>query len=182
MKEINKDTLYRLYVVEGKAMNEIADEIKVSVGSVYKYIHKYGIPARPPHKGFLGHKHSEEVKRKIGAIHKNKVVSQETRKKISVIKTVKGIGHKKKRWDRYIAIYFPDHPKSSKDGYIMEHDLVMEALIGRHLKDNECVHHINEKRDDNRKENLKLMTIKDHMSYHATKRWERIREKEGMTY
>lgn len=58
----------------------------------------------------------------------------------------------------------------------------MEALIGRHLKDNECVHHINEKRDDNRKENLKLMTIKDHMSYHATKRWERIREKEGMTY
>lgn len=36
-----------------------------------------------------------------------------------------GIGHKKLHTDGYLYIYFPDHPKSSKDGYIMEHVLVM---------------------------------------------------------
>lgn len=86
-----------------------------------------------------------------------------------------GIGHKKKRSDGYVFIYFPDHPMSTKDGYVMEHDLVMEALIGRHLKGNECVHHINEIRDDNRKENLMLMTKSEHMSLHSKKRWEKRR-------
>lgn len=52
----------------------------------------------------------------------------------------------------------------------MEHDLVMECLIGRHLKDDEVVHHINEIKDDNRKCNLQLMTASEHMSYHAKKR------------
>lgn len=49
----------------------------------------------------------------------------------------------------------------------MEHQLVMECLIGRHLNANECVHHINFIRDDNRKENLELMTISEHMSLHS---------------
>jgi hypothetical protein len=54
----------------------------------------------------------------------------------------------------------------------MEHDLVMEVLIGRHLYDYECVHHINGIRNDNRKENLMLMTKSEHASYHNKKRWE----------
>ena len=81
-----------------------------------------------------------------------------------------GVGHKKKREDGYIAIYFPDHPKSSKDGYIMEHILVMEAIIGSHLEDNEVVHHKNGIRDDNRKENLKLMDFREHARYHMKQR------------
>lgn len=91
-----------------------------------------------------------------------------------------GIGHKK-RSDGYIAIYFPDHPKSTADGYIMEHDLVMECLIGRHLNPEEVVHHINFKRDDNRKENLKLMTFKEHAAFHMKRRHEE-KQKGGMTY
>lgn len=78
-----------------------------------------------------------------------------------------GIGHKKKRADGYIAVYFPDHPQSNSEGYIMEHDLVMECIIGRHLKSEECVHHINFIRHDNRKENLRLMTKSEHMSLHS---------------
>lgn len=84
---------------------------------------------------------------------------------------VGGIGHKKKRKDGYVYIYFPDHPKSTKDGYIMEHDLIMECLIGRHLKNNEVVHHKNKVRDDNRKENLQLMTKSEHASFHSKERW-----------
>lgn len=89
---------------------------------------------------------------------------------MSIAHTKKGIGHKKKRKDGYIAIYFPDHPKSNKEKYIMEHDLIMECYIGRWLKEEEIVHHINHKRDDNRIENLKLMTKKEHARLHMLER------------
>lgn len=52
----------------------------------------------------------------------------------------------------------------------MEHDLVMECIIGRHLKDDEVVHHINGVRNDNRKENLKLMTFSEHARHHMLER------------
>ena len=41
----------------------------------------------------------------------------------------------------YISIFYPDHPYSSKSGYIREHRLVMEKHIGRYLTPEEIVHH-----------------------------------------
>lgn len=49
---------------------------------------------------------------------------------------------------------------------IKEHIKVMQHHIGRKLEKNECVHHINEVRTDNRLENLKLMTRADHSRLH----------------
>lgn len=64
----------------------------------------------------------------------------------------------------YRKIMAPEnHPYSDKDGYVLEHRLVMEAHIGRYLQPGEVVHHINGKRDDNRIENLQLrVSRKDH--------------------
>ena len=62
----------------------------------------------------------------------------------------------------------------------MEHDLIMECLIGRHLNDDEVVHHKNKIRSDNRKENLELMTFQEHARLHMLERHKN--KKGGMTY
>lgn len=67
----------------------------------------------------------------------------------------------------YYYIYNPKHPNSIKRGYVAEHRLVAEKMIGRYLKENEVVHHINENKLDNRPENLKVMTAWEHMKLHA---------------
>lgn len=56
----------------------------------------------------------------------------------------------------YVKIHMPDHPSSNGDGYILEHRLVMERILGRHLKPSESVHHKNGLRGDNRPDNLEL--------------------------
>lgn len=175
MFSVDKGRLYELYIIQKMPMHAIAKEMGISVGSVFNYIKKYYIPTRAIGDANIGRKLSPEHCKIISKTHKGKIVSPETRKKMSEADKRGGVGHKKKRPDGYVKIYFPDHPSCSKDGYIMEHILVMEALIGRHLKDNECVHHVNEIKDDNRKENLKLMTKSEHMSYHSAKRHEKRR-------
>ena len=62
------------------------------------------------------------------------------------------------------------YAKSDKYGYIFEHDLMMECNIGRWLKPDEVVHHINGIRNDNRIKNLKLMTRGEHSRLHNKKK------------
>jgi len=66
----------------------------------------------------------------------------------------------------YILILTPGHPFAQKDGYVLEHRLVMEKHLCRYLKPDEVVHHINGIKTDNRIENLQLMTISEHIIHH----------------
>lgn len=58
--------------------------------------------------------------------------------------------------DGYILIHFPDHPFCNRHGYVREHRLVMEQMLGRYLTRDEVVHHRDDNHQNNTPENLKL--------------------------
>ena len=173
----NKKMLKKLYS-EGYSIKEISEMLHFSVGKIHKYIHLYNIKTRPKSNKFGIMK---SIKSKIGKTHKGKPLSEESKKKISEANCIKGLGHKKIHKRGYVMIYFPDHPQSNKDGYIMEHDLVMECCIGRWLKDNEVVHHINHITNDNRIENLQLLTKKEHAKLHMIERHKKRKESDDLS-
>ena len=183
---ISKEFLIEEYINKEKAMNEIAREYDIAVGSVYNYLKKYGIQSRP--------KMTKKTREKISKAHKGKVspmkdkkMSVETRLKIS--KSLKGKyrintkygGHIKHRKDGYTYVFCPDNANASKDGYVMEHILVMQEYIKRPLAEDEVVHHKNKIRNDNRIENLQLMTFKEHARMHMKER-QALKKKGLMTY
>ena len=68
----------------------------------------------------------------------------------------------------YVLSYAPDHPNANAQGkgYVRRSRLVMEEYLDRYLEPEEIVHHLNHKRDDDRIENLELMTNSEHLSLH----------------
>lgn len=75
-------------------------------------------------------------------------------------------GQIKKMFDKYgyVHIYVP------KEGFVREHRYIMEQHLGRKLKDEEHIHHINHVKYDNRIENLKITTNSEHGKEHYKER------------
>lgn len=69
-------------------------------------------------------------------------------------------GNRSKNKRGYVIVTLPGRVR------IYEHRLVMERVLGRKLQPAEVVHHKNGIRDDNRPENLEVITNSAHVSMH----------------
>ena len=58
------------------------------------------------------------------------------------------------------------HPYANADGYVKRSRLVVEESIGRILEPTECVHHANCIKDDDRLENLQIVSVPEHAKIH----------------
>ena len=68
----------------------------------------------------------------------------------------------------YVGIHMPEHPSASKVGYVYEHTLVAEKMLGRSLNKDEVVHHIDLDKHNNTPENLFICNRKDHTTFHRS--------------
>ena len=196
-KLANKEWLRKRYIDECKSGQEIAGELDVHVDRVYRALKKHGISTRKRtsiypvlmdkewlYDQYIEQKKSiktiaKEVGCSVGVVHSHLVSKGIPTRSIQESVILAGNrdrrgkdashwkGGRRRLSTGYIHIYAPDHPNSPKSGYVMEHRLVMEEHLGRHLKPGEVVHHLNDIKDDNRIENLHVMRMGEHTTHHA---------------
>ena len=68
----------------------------------------------------------------------------------------------------YFAYYMPEHHLANGTGFVYEHMIVAEKILGRELNEGEVVHHKDENRKNNSVDNLMVFKTKsDHTAYHC---------------
>lgn len=135
------DDVVRMYE-SGCTQKEIAEVLGVSQKVVWRFMKNHGIKARSTAK-------------------RDQMGSKNSFWKGGIVKDGAG----------YVLVKADGHPRAKKcGGYVREHILIAEEVIGRPLADDEVVHHINGIKDDNRPDNLAVMLKADHISYHHSKK------------
>jgi len=125
----DREWLFNQYIELQKSVKQIRRETGLGINTIKRWLRYFEIPLRDIH---------DDIIRKQRGHTGNK--------------HPKWLG--KRNLGGYIYTYFPEHPCSNKQGYMAQHRIVAEQILGRQIEKEEVVHHINGDRTDNRKENL----------------------------
>jgi hypothetical protein len=75
----------------------------------------------------------------------------------------------------HVLVHCPEYPGAQSNGYVAEHRLVLERLLGRYLLPGEKVRHRDGDRTNNRPDNLELLPVRSL----AERFWSRVQKGDG---
>jgi hypothetical protein len=142
---------------QGLTLYEIADIFNMCASSVWETFRNHGVRTRNPSEA-------------------TRLAYEKGRRRAHVMRgsaNPSWKGGRTKRISGYILVLKPDHPRADNRGYVPEHTVVAEKVLGRMLHKNEVAHHINGCPDDNRPENLHVMKDTEHKRLHAKRRYKK---------
>lgn len=158
-RALTEEKLREMYWGDGLSVRDISKKTGLSQSGINHLMTVYGIERRTLSEAV---RHARSVKK--SSYFGRKQTKEEIEKRVTTRKRNHkpiGVADNGRGYLRYTV--------GNNAGRLV-HVVIMEDHIGRRLLPNECVHHINGDKTDNRLENLQLMTFGEHSSLHNSLR------------
>jgi hypothetical protein len=145
-----------LYHLQKKTLKELALLVGCHFSTIWDWFKKQGIPLRTvsqamqgPLNKRWGQKHSPATIEKMQRAQSGKVISERQRRILSLARKGKYLREEAFRWkggryindSGYVMIFKPEHSRAAQNGYVREHILVAEKVLGHDLPESAVIHH-----------------------------------------